>query len=165
MELKDIAAISITFLVTAIVIGLMSQVLGSFQTQLEDVSVTSASNNSLTWAGNNTIISLGESRITSVLLYNNGTIVNQGNNYTFSSGGLIITNQSPSGKVGSQSEWVTDKLNLTKTYSIGSVAYNSSVYGLSTNNTIASYLPLVALITIASVIVGIVLVMFLRKKQ
>jgi hypothetical protein len=165
MELKDISMLAITLLVTAVVIGLMSQVLASFQTNMQDSSVISASNNTLTWAGNNTAMSLVENRVTGVVLYNNGSLVNQGDNYTFNQYGITILNQSPSGKVGFQSEWVTDKLNVTKTYSIGSVAYNSSVYGLNTNNTIASYLPLLGLISIAAVIVGIVFVMFMRKRQ
>jgi hypothetical protein len=164
MELKDISGLAITLLVTAIVIGLMATVLGSFQGNMKD-SQSFSPNRTLVWAGNNTGIDLGEKRISagSVVLWNNNTLVNQGNNYSIVGSSIVITNISGLG--GNLAGWRTDAYNVSFNYLIGSVAYNSSTYGLNTTNTISSYLPLIGLISIAAVIVGIVLVMFFRKKQ
>lgn len=164
MELKDISGIAITLLVTTIVIALMSSILSSFQTNMED-EVATHLNVTPTWAGNNTPMDLQATRIFSASVYNNGTPVNQGANWSITGSSLIVTNQSPSGKVGAQSEWVTDKINVSYSYNIGSVAYNTSTFGLTTTNTIASYLPLLGLVSIAAIIVGIVLVMFMRRSQ
>jgi hypothetical protein len=50
------------------------------------------------------------------------------------------------------------------TQAAGTVAYNASGYGLTSLNTIASYLPIVGLVAVAAVVVGIVLFFFVRKQ-
>ena len=170
MELKDIAPLAITFLVTVIILGLGAIILTGFQNNMQDLFATQ--NVSLTWAGNNTAMSLTESRVETVTLYNNGTVLNYGGgvNYTFTSGTLTIINQTSNlfnGTLGASApnQIVTDKLNATIGYRYGSVARNTTGFGMTSLNTIASYMPLLALISIAAVVVGIVLVMFVRKKE
>ena len=43
------------------------------------------------------------------------------------------------------------------------IAYNASGYSLTGVNTLASYIPTVALVAILMVVVGIIIVMFKRK--
>jgi hypothetical protein len=53
---------------------------------------------------------------------------------------------------------------IQSTQASGTVGYNASGYGLTSLNTIASYLPIVGLVAVAAVVVGIVLVFFMRKQ-
>jgi hypothetical protein len=164
MELKNISNLAITLLVTVIVLVLMAVVLQGFQSNQQD-TLTNHANVTLTWAGNNTGITLGESRINvgSLVLWNNNTLINQGLNYTVTASSIIITNISGIG--GQSGMYSTGAFNASYMYNIGSVAYNSSTFGLSTMTTLSSYMPLLALVSIAAVVVGIVLVMFRRKNQ
>ena len=43
---------------------------------------------------------------------------------------------------------------------VGTVAYNSSGYGLTGLQTISSYMPTIALVAVAAVVIGIILVFF-----
>ena len=55
--------------------------------------------------------------------------------------------------------------NIQSTQTSGSVAFNASAYGLTGLNTLASYVPTVALVAVAAVVVGIVLVFFARRSS
>ena len=54
--------------------------------------------------------------------------------------------------------------NIQSTQTAGSVAANASGYGLTGINTLASYLPTVALVAVAAVVIGIILVFFARRQ-
>ena len=159
----EILPIVMIFLTTIIAIGLGSQVLEQMQTTQDDDVVTAANNLTLTWGGNNTAMGLGEGRVSAVILYNNGSLVNQGDNYTFTGGSLTVLNSSPSGKVGSQSEWLTETLNVTYTYNIGSAARNATGQGLNSQNTFAKWLPTIALVIMIAIIIGILIVYLAGK--
>ncbi len=49
---------------------------------------------------------------------------------------------------------------IQNTQTVGSVAYNSSGYGLTGLQTLSSYMPTIALVAVAAVVIGIILVFF-----
>ena len=53
--------------------------------------------------------------------------------------------------------------NIQGTQTVGSVAANATGYGLTSLNTLSSYLPTVALVAVAAVVIGIILVFFGRS--
>lgn len=50
--------------------------------------------------------------------------------------------------------------NIQSTQTANSTSFNASGYGLTGLNTLASYLPTVALVAVAAVVIGIILVFF-----
>lgn len=46
---------------------------------------------------------------------------------------------------------------------VNSTSYNTSGYGLTGLNTLASYVPTVALVAVAAIVIGIILVFFSRR--
>jgi len=94
-------------------------------------------NQTITWTGNNTNIQLIQRNIRNetVLVYNNGTLINQGNNYTIYSTGVIsFINASPSGKVGFQSGWVTNKINVSYIFYSGNFTLTTTNISCSGQN-------------------------------
>ena len=91
--IQSIGTIAIALLVVAVIIGLNSTILSKLVATTDD-DTTSHDNESLTWAGNATPIALAENRIVggSHKLYNNGTIINKGLNYTSPSNLINFTN-------------------------------------------------------------------------
>lgn len=79
-------------------------------------NTTSNPNVTLTWNGNNTGSIIGVVGVDTVIVYNNGTRINQGGNYTFNSTAVTILNASPEGAPAGQSQWVTNAINVTYTY-------------------------------------------------
>lgn len=157
--INDLGPMAIAILTVAVVLGLGASILSSFQTSQTDLAA-SYGNETLTWTGNNTAMGLSEARViaSSVVLYNNGTLVNQGNNYTVGSNTITVVNTT------STVTWVTSDLNATYSYQYGSYARNSSDYGLTGVTTLASYVPTIALVIIASIVIGIILVFFSRRE-
>ena len=54
--------------------------------------------------------------------------------------------------------------NIQATQTAGGVAANATGYGLTSLNTLASYMPTVALVAVAAVVIGIILVFFARRE-
>lgn len=88
-------------------------------------------NESLTWAGNATAIALDQDNIIGVILYNNGTFINQGGNattignYTIDASARRITIfNSTTLYNGSNREWITDAFNLSYDYFTGTSFLN-----------------------------------------
>lgn len=160
MDIKDIPMAVISIAVAIIVVTTMSLLIVGVQDQTTDQS-TFYGNQTLTWAGNNTAISFAEGRIdtSSVVLYNNGAVVNKGTNYTVTSESITILNDTDGGL-----EWITSDLNVSYNYLYGSSAYNATGQGLSANTTFSSFFPLIALVMIGAVVIGIV-VRFFRKPE
>ena len=166
MEVNAIPALVILFLIIGIVFSLNTDLLSEIRdTQDNDVS-DRATNQTVTWTGNNTAITLEHDNIVenTFVLYNNGSEVKQGvnsvaGNYTVNStfAEFYIFNSSPSGKVGFQSEWVTNKLNVTYSYFIGSAQRNASAYGLKAQINFAKWSPTIALVVIIAIIIGVIL--------
>lgn len=162
MEIRDIPMAAMSLAVAVIVVTVMSLIIMGVQNQAPDNSA-SFGNQSLTWAGNNTEMAFSEGRVStgSVKLYNDGTLVNQGNNYTVTASGITITNVSPT----SDPEWITSELNVSYDYSFGSAAYNATGDGLGANQTFSSFFPLVALVLVGAIIVAIVVRFFTTRRE
>ena len=163
-ELKDIGKIGIALVVGAIVLGLGAGILTTLQSsQTNNVAATYGL---LTWGGNNTAMGLGINDIvaSSVVLKNNATTCNLGSNYTVNAadGTITITNKSGTEYCG-RSEWVTSNLNVSFNYYIGSAARNATGFGVRGVNTFASYIPTIAIVAAAAVVIGIMLVYFRRR--
>ena len=170
LGISSIGVIALSLLVAAVILGVGGTILEKIQNTQTDLS-NFFGNETLTWAGNNTAMGLAEGRIitSSLILYNNATIVNKGSgddaNYTVSSGSITIINSSagPTGVRGS--DLVTSDLNVSYNYNYGSEARNSSDFGLQGVSTIAEFIPTIALVAVAAIVIGIVLVMFGRRRK
>ena len=166
LGISSIGVIALSLLVAAVILGVGGTILEKIQNTQTDLS-NFFGNETLTWAGNNTAMGLAESRIitSSLILYNNATIVNRGSgdnaNYTVASGSITIINIS--GPL--PFSWVTSDLNVSYSYNYGSDARNSSDFGLIGVVTFAQFIPTIAIVAAAAIVIGVVLIMFGRKKR
>ena len=170
LGINDIGTLAFAIILGAIILGLGATILDKIKTTQTDTSTTLANNESLTWAGNNTLITFAQSPITvgSQLVYNNGTLI-AASNYTISTGGISFQNDTTlyNGSDGVQdttSLIVTDKLNITYSYTFGSSALNTTGFGLTGMNTMAEFIPTIAIVAISAVVIGIILVFFGRRR-
>lgn len=62
--------------------------------------------------------------------------------------------------VGSVGALILQNFQISNSIAVNSVAYNATKYGLSGVSTLMSYLPLIALVIVAAILIGIVLVAF-----
>jgi hypothetical protein len=62
--------------------------------------------------------------------------------------------------VGSVGALILQNFQSSSSITANSIAYNATGYGLKGVNTIMSYLPLIALVIVAAILIGIVLVAF-----
>lgn len=154
---------AVTLFIVAIVFTLLSNVNTSFQGGMANQVATFANNQSLTWVANNTAIKLNADNVISVVIWNSSNVLNAGDglsgNYTLNLVGGSVTFIN-----GSDVVIGTDTLNATVTYYYGSAARNITGRGVTSLNTTVSYLPTIALVLVASLIVGIVLMMFSRMQ-
>jgi len=173
--IEAVGTLALAVLLGAVILGLGATVLDKIKDTQTDNTATTLNNVSLTWAGNSTAISLGQDRVlaSSLKLYNNGSLVNQGSNpgnYSVTSGTINITNVSSydAGTGGltfnDSLQWVTDKLNTSYDYKTGGAALNTTTFGLTSVNTMAEFVPTVAIVAIAGVLIGIVLLFFGRRQ-
>lgn len=154
----------VLLLVIAVVISFGAETLNSIQySQSNDVS-TLANNQTLTWGGNNTAISLLANNIVggTFVLYDNGTKVNQGTNYTLNLADGTVTIINITAPVGG---WITETLNASYSYFIGSDERNITGKGITTQVTFAKWLPTIALVLIISVILGILIVYLANRMK
>ena len=163
MGVDSLLLFVILFLILAITLSLGTDILTSIQDTQDNDESTLANNESLTWAGNATAItSLQETVIaSSVILYNNGSIVNNPNdvNYTVveSNHSIIIYN------VSANYAWVTNALNITYSFHIGSAQRNITGQGITTQITLAKWTPTIALVIIIAIIIGILITYLARR--
>ena len=161
MNIASLGVIAISLVVAAVILGLGGTILTKIQGAQTDNSATLSNNESITWVGNNTATGLAESRIIvgSESVYNASDIMVSGLDYTLSAASITFTNKS------NASGWLTDKLNITYSYNYGSDAYNSSTFGLTGVSTIAEFIPTIAIVAVAAIIIGIILVFFGRRRE
>jgi len=183
LGINSIGTIAITILVAVVIIGLGGTILEKIQDTQADDSVTNL-NQSLTWSGNNTEMPFTEGRVSTstVILYNNGTLIAQGGgsgldgtaNYTISAGGITFINDSEhfngtgddGGETGNiLTQLDTDTFNVTYSYNIGSQARNSTEFGLTGMVTFSEFVPTIAIVAAAAIVIGIILLMFGRRKE
>lgn len=168
--ISAVGTIAISFLVAFVILGLGATILEKMKTTQTDLTAGEV-NKSLTWTGNNTAISLA-ARLNagSVILYNNASIVNIGSgtlaNYSISGNIITLHNASNDGPSGdNNASWVVTDINASFTQQIGSDARNISDFGIVGILTIAEFGPTIAIVAIAAIVIGIILVMFGRKRE
>jgi len=160
--INAIGALAMAVLIGAVILGLGGTILDKIKTTQSDNQATTANNESLTWAGNNTAISLTQQEnivADSETVYN-ATDKFSTSEYVFNatSATIIFFNQT-------NGTWLTDSLNITYKYRIGSAALNTSISGLSGVNQMASFIPTIAIVAIAGLVIGILLLFFGRRKE
>ena len=161
MGIQAIGGIAIAILIAAVVLGLGGTILSSIQEGQTDSSATII-NQTFTWPGNNTLVSFNADRVStsSVVLYCNVSLLTVNQNYTVAANGIYITNQTTLENSSIQ----LCHYNMTYNYNYGSVAYNSSNEGMTGTNTLAEFIPTIAIVAIAGIVIGIILVFFRRKE-
>ncbi len=168
--INGIGQVAIALLIAAVILGLGATILDKIKdTQSDDTA--SHANETLTWAGNNTAIVLAANRIieSTIILYNNASKVNKGSgvaaNYSTTSNSITILNSS-SGPYGTNSgDWITSDLNASYRYKFGSSARNASDFGKVGVVTMSEFIPTIAIVAMAAIVIGIILVFFGRRKD
>lgn len=167
---NSLGDVAITILVAAVIIAFSATILTQIKDNQPGDSTIAFGNQTLTWAGNNTAIAFETGTVvtSSVILYNNATVVNRGGvggNYSVDAGSITILNQTIGGADGfGNGSWMTDDLNASYDFTSQNIARNVSTFGLTGLTTFASFIPVIAVIVIAAIVIGIVLIMFGRKK-
>ena len=174
LGINSIGAIAMAILIGVVIMGLGGTVLQKIQETQSDN--TASTNETITWTGNNTNMSLVQSRINtgSIILYNNGSIVNKGTgdnaNYSAGESFINIINTSGINNAGGPkgvngSDWITSDLNVSYSYLIGSQARNTTGFGLTGILTFSEFVPTIAIIAAAAIVIGILLLFFGRRRQ
>lgn len=176
--IASVGAIAIALLTVAVIIGLNQTILEKIKDTsiVVDQTAVTADNDSLTWLGNNTPLDTVQINILGVTLYNNGTLVNKGEgdnaNYTVQSGSITIINTSggdgesepvggPKGINGS--DWITGALNASYSYKFGSNSFNITTFGKDGQSQLVQFIPTIAIVAIAAVLLSIIIFFFARK--
>ena len=170
--ISDLGGFAIAILIGAVILGLGGTILDKIKTTQSDNSATLPLNESLTWAGNNTAISFLQESVdtSSVKLYNNGTLLNKGRNYTFSGNSILIINETTlfngsNFTANVPNLLVTNAFNTSYSYNIGSSARNTTNFGLTGVGTMAEFIPTIAIVAVAAIVIGVILVFFGRKRM
>ena|SRR3990167_3370895 len=171
-ETNNLGMIAISIGIAVIMIIFMTIILQQIRDDtgiVPDESNFLGRNQTVSWVANNTNIPAVERMGGNVKVYNNATEVAAGGeghgNWTFGEAGLTIVNATPSGRIGTQSEWVTSDINFSYDYLFGSAARNATSKGILAQTTFASFMPIVALAAAGALIIGIALRYFLRRRE
>lgn len=167
LNINSLGTIAITILVAVVILGLGATILEKIQGTQSDSSTTILNNESWAWPGNNTLQSFVENRVqlSSVVVYGNETKLTLNANYTVNSDGVFIINITPTPSEGFGLALQEVIFNMTYTYNYGSIARNSSGFGLVGILTFAEFIPTIAIISVAAIVIGILLVFFGRKPE
>ena len=162
MNISSIGSIAIAILVAVVILGLGATILQKIQATQKDTSVTVGDNDSFAWPGNNTEVGFSQSRVNagSVVLYCNATILTSGN-FSATSSGISIINTTL-GDLGLELDLCN--FNISFSHLIGSEARNATGFGIDGVVDMAEFVPTISLIAVAAIVIGIVLVMFGRRK-
>ena len=167
MDIKDLVSIAILILTISIVIGVSANILGDLNTSYDGSATIYSTNETITITGGGALITnvaykTGDGIVKSIntasgYLLSNGTNGTIGiNNYDFNTNGSISINgagfQTTNG----------DLFNFTYNYAItdGNVMYNATGYGNQSQEELGSWLPTIALVIIAAIIIGIIALYF-----
>lgn len=164
MTLDNLGAIVIAIVLAVVIIAVLATVLVEIESTQPDNAGVTPDNETFTFI-NNTPQGLRQQRVIagSVVVYNGTTKLNIGRNYTVSGSSITFINETG----GAPNPWngtKADDINVSYSYLIGSAARNTTTLGLAANTTMASFVPVIAIIAIAAIIIGIVLIMFGRKE-
>ena len=162
--IEGISGIAITLIVLAITLGLLAAINSSFSSNMQN-SVGTNPNQTFTFtSGNGSFdLSAGKLGIASVVVYaQQPSLVLSSNNYSVNANTntIVFFNDTAT-------NWYngTSLVNVSYTYYIGSTARNISDMGVQSTKTVASYMPLVALVAIASILVGLAMFYLFKKGQ
>lgn len=159
--IMGIGMIAISIMVAVVILVIGPLVLTEIQGNTDNLVGTPVVNESITWPGNNTYYSLAQSDIVSgsVVLWNQTDLMTENTDFELNGSSIKFTNKT--GHAG----WNTSvEFNVTYNYHYGSAAYNTTIYGMTGSTTMASFVPTVALVAIAAIVLGIIFVMFGRRK-
>ncbi len=159
--INGIGQIAIAILIAAVILGLGGTILSKMQATQTDAATTIPNNQSFTWPGNDTLTSFDIARVQtgSVVTYCNVSVLTLATHYTVSSSGVNIINVS-----GSHAFDVCT-FNMTYAYNYGSTARNATGFGKLGMTTMAEFIPTIAIVAMAAIVIGIILVFFGRKKD
>ncbi len=165
MNINSLGVVAISLVVAAVILGLGGTILEKIQGIQTDNSNVIPNNESWTWdtgTFNTSIQAFGQDRVQlgSVVVYCDVTKLGLGNNYTVTAGGVTVYNDTQNG-----SSFALCIFNMTYSYNYGSEAYNSSGFGMTGVNTIAEFIPTIAIVAVAAIVIGIILVIFGRRKE
>lgn len=164
IRIQDIGNIALSFGVAIIVVVVMVLIMIGFRDVSPD-NVISAGNDSFTFV-NDTAQKLTQSNLVggSEQVWNGTNLLNEGENYSinYTSGTITFLNTTTAD--GWYNDSVTNGINVSYNYKIGSAARNATVTGLAAQNTFSSFFPLIALAAIGAIIVGIVIAYFRREE-
>jgi len=164
LTITSLGIIAITLVVAAVILGLGATILDNIQGTQTDKSTTILSNESWAWPGNNTLQSFVQSRVitSSVVVWCNTSLLTVNQNYTVSTDGVKIINLTASAGTGTIEHCV---FNMTYPYNYGSDSYNSSSFGLTGVSTMSEFIPTIAIVASAAIVIGILLMFFARRKE
>ncbi len=166
LNINSLGAIAITIVIAAVILGLGGTILDKIQGTQTDLSTTIVANESWTWPGNNTLQGFERGRVilSSVVVYGNTSLFTLNQNYTVEGGGVRIINLT-AGSTGNGADLQLVIFNMTYGYNYGSSAFNSSGFGLEGVNTVAEFIPTIAIVAAAAIVIGILLVFFGRSRR
>ena len=166
LNIRSLGAIAITIVIAAVILGLGGTILSKIQDTQTDLSAAIPNNESWTWPGNNTEQGFIQQRVQtdSVIVWGNTTLLILNQNYTVSNSGVSIINLTP-GTTGMGADLQLVIFNMTYSYNYGSEAFNSSGFGLTGVNTVAEFIPTIAIVAAAAIVIGILLVFFGRRRM
>ena len=161
--IQSIGQIAIALLVVVIIIGLSTTILEKIKKTADDDGGNTG-NISLTWVANNTAIDFGgDERLTGGGTVFNGTgdanVIPNTLWTIFLNSTIVFTNNT------NQTGWDTANFVLNANTLIGSSSFNITGLGIDGQGTLAEFVPTIAIIAIAAVVIGIVLVFFGRRKE
>ncbi len=165
MNISAIGTIAIALLIAAVILGLGGTILTTMQGAQTDTVSTTPFNESFSWLGNNTAQSFAQSRVNlnSLVVYCNVSLLTLDANYTVNSFGVTIINLSSTAN-GMGHNLQLCGFNMTYDYQSGSEAYNASGFGLTGMTTVAEFIPTIAIIAMAAIIIGVLLLFFGRAR-
>jgi len=157
MTIASLGVIAIALVVAVVILGMGATVLDKIQATQKDSSADHA-NESFTFL-NNTVLGFSESTIStgSVVVYNKSNKVSTG--YTVTSSSITLVNTTV--------RWSLEAndINVSYSYTIGSEARNSTGYGIGGVVTMAEFVPTIAIVAAAAIVIGILFAFFVRKKE
>jgi len=160
--IQSIGTIAIALLVVAVIMTINTTILEKIKKTTDDDS-SNFGNTTLTWVANNTPMALD----TNARLTGGGSVFNgtgTGNLIPAAFWSINISDDSIKLLNVTNQTWSTADLVADPDVFIGSTARNITSFGVDGQLQMAEFIPTIAIIAIAAVLIGIVMVMFGRRK-
>ena len=162
--ISGIGQIAIAILIAAVILGLGATILNKMQATQTDAVASTITDQEFAWPGNNTEVAFDTGDLNriitgSVLLLANGTAMEVNTNFTTTSVGVSVINTS------GNAVWDDYNFSMSYGWNFGSSARNASGFGKTGMSTMSEFIPMIAIIAMAAIVIGIILVFFGRKKD